>query len=76
MGLAPGDGTIVMSSRILNTEMLKWLRLCCTPKEKQIYLGSGCGSDGRAVASDARGPQFELSHRQTFISDIYLFTVN
>ena len=25
---------------------------------------SGCGSVGRAVASDTRGPQFESSHRQ------------
>ena len=39
-------------------------------------VGSGCGSVGRAVASDARGLQFESSHRQTFILDIYLFTVN
>ena len=28
---------------------------------------SGCGSVGRAVASDTRGPQFESSLRQTFI---------
>ena len=38
--------------------------------------GSVCGSVGRAVASDTRGPQFKSSHLQTFISDIYLFTVN
>ena len=31
----------------------------------------GCGSVGRAVASDARGPQFKSSLRQTFISDIF-----
>ena len=30
-------------------------------------LGSGCGSVGGAVASNARGPRFEYSHRQTFI---------
>ena len=30
-------------------------------------LGSGCGSVGRAVASDTRGPLFESSHRQKFI---------
>ena len=29
----------------------------------------------RVVASDARSPWFESSHRQTIISDIYLFTV-
>ena len=29
--------------------------------------GSGCGSVGRAVASNARGPRFKYSHRQTFI---------
>ena len=34
-------------------------------------LGSGCGSVGRAVASDTRGPRFESSHRQKFISNIY-----
>ena len=39
-------------------------------------LGSGCGSVGRAVASNARGPRFESSHWQPFISDICLFTVN
>ena len=31
------------------------------------FLGSGCGSVGRAVASDTRGPRFESSHRQKFI---------
>ena len=30
-------------------------------------LGSGCGSVGRAVASNTRGPWFESSHRQNFI---------
>ena len=30
-------------------------------------LGSGCGSVGRAVASNTRGPQFESSHPQKFI---------
>ena len=28
--------------------------------------GSGCGSAGRAVASNSRGPRFESSFRQTF----------
>ena len=30
-------------------------------------LGSGCGSVGRAVASNTRGPRFESSHWQKFI---------
>ena len=34
-------------------------------------LGSGCGSVCRAVASDSRGPQFESSHWQKFILNIY-----
>ena len=34
---------------------------------------SGRDSVGKAVASNARGLRFESSHRQTFISDIYLF---
>ena len=29
-------------------------------------MGSGSGSVGRAVASDARGLQFESSHQQNF----------
>ena len=28
------------------------------------FMGSGCGSDGREVASDIRGPWFESSHSQ------------
>ena len=30
------------------------------------YMGSGCGSVGRAVASNTRGPRFESSHWQSF----------
>ena len=37
----------------------------------QDILGSGCGSVGRAVASNSRGPQFESSHWQKFILNIY-----
>ena len=33
-----------------------------------------CGSVGRVIASDARGPRFESSHRQNFTMNI--FTVN
>ena len=36
--------------------------------------GSGCGSIGRAVASNTRGPRFESRHRQIFVE--HLFTVN
>ena len=38
--------------------------------------GSGCGSFGRAVDSDSRGPWFESSHRQKFIYIEHLFPVN
>ena len=38
--------------------------------------GSGCGSVGRAVASNTRGPRFESSHWQKFIYIEHLFTVN
>ena len=33
-------------------------------------MGSGCGSVGRVVASNSRGPQFESSHWQHFILNI------
>ena len=29
-----------------------------------LIRGSGCGSVGRAVASNSRGPRFESSHRK------------
>ena len=35
-----------------------------------------CGSVGRAVASDTRGPRFKFSHWQNFIYIEHLFTVN
>ena len=38
-----------------------------------IFKGSGCGSVGRAVASDTRGLRFESSHRRNFI---HVFTIN
>ena len=36
--------------------------------------GSGCGSVGRAVAFDTRGPRFDSSHQQNFIE--HLFIIN
>ena len=33
--------------------------------------GIGCGSIGRAVASDTRGPPFESSHQQNFIQPVF-----
>ena len=37
----------------------------------QFIMVSGCGSVGRAVASNSRGPRFESSHREQFILNIY-----
>ena len=34
-------------------------------------MGSGCGSVGRAVASDTRDLQLEFRHRQSFIYQLY-----
>ena len=39
-------------------------------------MGSGCGSVGRAVASDTRGPRFESSHQQNKFYIEHLLTVN
>ena len=36
----------------------------------EISQGSGCGSVGRAVASNTREPRFEPHHRQNFIYQI------
>ena len=41
-------------------------------ENKQAKIsGSGCGSVGRAVASDSRDPWFESRHRQNFIFQLY-----
>ena len=40
---------------------------------KNTQSGSGCGSVGRVVASDTRGPRFESAHQKTFY---YLSSVN
>ena len=45
-------------------------------RAKQLCLGSGCGSVGRAVTSNSRGPRFESSHQQQFIYIEHVFTVN
>ena len=37
--------------------------------KKNNELGSGCGSVGRAVASNTRSPWFESSHQQIFIQN-------
>ena len=38
---------------------------------KEQIKGGGCGSVGRAVASNSRGLWFESSHRQKIILNIY-----
>ena len=38
-------------------------------------MGSGCGSVGRAVASNTRGPRFEFRHQQILIEHLFT-TVN
>ena len=36
------------------------------------HPGSGCGSVGRAVAFDSRGPWFDSSHRQNLIEHLFV----
>ena len=42
-------------------------KLWCKWVNFKIVLASGCGSVGRAVASDTRGPRFESRHWHKFI---------
>ena len=46
----------------------------CQVSKKYTFAGSGCGSVGRAVAFDTRGPRFDSSQRQNFIE--HLFIIN
>ena len=38
-------------------------------------MGSGCGSVGRAVASNTRGPRIESSYRQDLLNICFLSAV-
>ena len=40
-----------------------------------LCLGSGCGTVGRAVACNTRGPGFESSHWQLLLNIYFLLTV-
>ena len=40
-----------------------------------LSLGSVCGSVGRVVYSNKRGPPFESGHRQLFLNQYFLSTV-
>ena len=58
------------SRRILEGGGLKqnWnIKLQVLTHSKSVFVGVGCGSIGRAVASDTRGPRLESSHWQKFI---------
>ena len=66
--------TISFKRTIQGLFFINWMEIINVTWNKPCPIG--CGSVGRAVTFDARGPRFESSHRQTFISDIYLFTVN
>ena len=46
----------------LKTSQPSFDSLGCCSKDVFFFGGSGCGSVGRAVASDTRGLQFESSH--------------
>ena len=47
----------------------------CKKVTKYLFGGSGCGTVGRAVAYDTRGPGFESSHRQLLLNIYLLLTV-
>ena len=40
----------------------------CIPQQRVTFSGIGCGSVGRAAASDSRDPRFESGHRQILFS--------
>ena len=44
--------------------------------QKRDRGGRDCGSVGRAVVTNTRGPRYESSHWQKNIYIVHLFTVN
>ena len=56
-----------------------WLLLECKKTKKlklqTSYIGhNGCGSVGRVVASNTRGPVFEFTHWKKYMLNICLLT--
>ena len=73
---------VCSSNPVIGNNLYWTLTVNCIEKKKIKKKRSGtthknsCGSDGREVASYARGPRFESSRQQTFKLDIYLLTLN
>ena len=62
---------------VINNKNMAWPTYSyLDQKETLQWKGSGCGSVGRAVASDTWGRRFESSHRQKIINIEHLYTVN
>ena len=64
------------NSRVINYDRISAfirLKTGMPITRRKVEVGSSCGSVGRAVASDTRGPRFESSHQQNLH---YLYTVN
>ena len=60
--------TMAKASPVSKTGIWKLRKL--ENKEACVW-GSGCGSVGRAVASDTRDPRFKSRHRQNLIYQLY-----
>ena len=69
-----GSGFWWMVNRVcrLNAFFLDCHKQILAYRRQRWWLGQWCGSIGRAVTSDTRGPWFESSHRLTLYN---LFTV-
>ena len=62
--LKPDLGQLSMS-KTFNAAISASLKLAAN---ELVLRGSGCGSVGRVVASDTRGPRFESSHWQNLLN--------
>ena len=67
----PSISLLQRKKNIKITEIIKIIPKSYTIKETKIIIGSGCGSVGRAVASDTRDPQYKSRHRQNIIYQLY-----
>ena len=71
------EGTKIKLRKPILQKILENSGLCRVHQNiDAIKMRSGCGSVGRAVASDTRGPRFVSSHRHKFIYIEHLFSVN
>ena len=73
--IVPDYFTDVSTTKMSNKTFLFFFLFKILPFQTKHPLGNGCGSVGRAVAADTKGPWFQTSPRQLLVNHFFPITV-